>query len=123
MVRPPLVWFVRRVKPILLVTPLVKIHTPQPDPIQGSDTTMAILEVGNHLVEVLVGDIQIMKSHLKTPHLCKPEWRQRLHKTSTSYVQKASKITCGQPISLQTFLPRLCVLVPLIPLLRQPCFL
>merc|ERR1712013_405179 len=78
MVRPPLVWFVRRVKPILLVTPLVKIHTPQPDLIQGSDITMAILEVGNHLVEVLVGDIQIMKSHLKTPHLCKGEMHTRM---------------------------------------------
>ena len=64
MVRPPLVWFVRRVKPILLVTPLVKIHTPQPDLIQGSDTTMAIQEVGNHLVEVLVGGKTNMRNYV-----------------------------------------------------------
>lgn len=73
MVRPPPVWFVRRVKPILLVTPLVKIHTHQPDLIQGSDTTMATQEVGNPLGVVLVGDIQITKSRPKTLRLCREE--------------------------------------------------
>ena len=51
----PLVWFVLKVKPILLVTLQVKIHTHQQGLIQGSDFTMAIQEHGNHLEEVLVG--------------------------------------------------------------------
>jgi hypothetical protein len=50
----PLVWFVLRVKPILLVTLQVKIHTHQPDLIQGSDSTVEIQDQGNPLEAVLV---------------------------------------------------------------------
>lgn len=74
----PLVWFVLRVKPILLVTLQVKIHTHQPDLIQGSDSTVEIQDQGNPLEGVLVGGIQIMKSHLMNLHRCSEELRTRM---------------------------------------------
>lgn len=77
MVRPR-VWFVRKVKPILLVTLQVKILTHQPDLIQGSDTTMGIREVGNLLGGVSVEDIRIMKSRLMILRLFKEEMDTRM---------------------------------------------
>ena len=97
----PLVWFVLRVKPILLVTHQVKIHTHQPDLIQGSDLTMAIQELGNHPEEVSVGGkvlhlticiiyymcyvkgIQTMKSHLMNLRLHKEELHTKMETETT----------------------------------------
>lgn len=74
----PLVWFVLKVKPILLVTLQVKIHTHQPDLIQGSDSTVEIQDQGNPLEGVLVEGIQTMKSRRMNLHLCRDELRTRM---------------------------------------------
>jgi len=66
MVRPR-VWFVRKVKPILL----------------GSDTTMATQEVGNLLGGVSVEDIRIMKSRLMILRLFKEGMDTRMATETT----------------------------------------
>jgi len=81
----------------------VKIHTHQPDLIQGSDTTTETQEVGNHLVAVSVGGIQIMKSHQMSPHLCSGELGTRME-TETTLVPSLPHIEGKADLELQTLL-------------------